>query len=131
MGEQGPTGTPAGDPEQAGAQPEASSGPETEPVEPAPDPGTPPRGDGADWLDDPRVAAAREDLAQRLGLEVEAIEVSKANEIEWNDGALGCPEEGMDYSQALVPGYVVVLRARGETHRYHGALGKPPFHCPR
>ena len=46
-------------------------------------------------------------------VDIEAIEVLRAESVTWNDGSLGCPERGMMYTQALVEGYQVVLDAAG------------------
>jgi hypothetical protein len=69
------------------------------------------------------------DAADERGITEEEIEVIRAEEVEWPDGALGCPEEGEMYTQAIVPGYLVVLEVDGEEIFYHGAQGEPPFHC--
>ena len=76
------------------------------------------------------VREARKELAARMDLSDEAIEVQAAERVRWPSSALGCPEPGMMYTQALVPGYRIVLRAGGDLHHYHGARGEPPFHCP-
>ena len=36
----------------------------------------------------------------------------------WPSGALGCPEPGMLYTQALVPGYQVILDVGGKKLDY-------------
>jgi hypothetical protein len=58
------------------------------------------------------------DVMQRSGRDRESIEVVRAEAVVWNDGALGCPEPGMFYTQALVNGYRVVLEAGGQTYDY-------------
>jgi hypothetical protein len=64
------------------------------------------------------------DAAERTGKEPEAIEVVQAEAVTWNDGSLGCPEPGMFYTQALVDGYHVILRAGDEELDYRvGAQG--------
>ncbi len=72
---------------------------------------------------------AIEDAADERGLTEDAIEVLRAEHVEWPDGARGCPEEGEMYTQAIVPGYLIVLDVEGEEVFYHGADGEPPFHC--
>ena len=57
-----------------------------------------------------QILANAADLAD---VDVEAIEVLRAESVTWNDGSLGCPERGMMYTQALVDGYHVVLDAGG------------------
>jgi hypothetical protein len=46
-------------------------------------------------------------------VDLDDIEVLRAEAVIWNDGSLGCPEPGMMYTQALVDGYHVVLVAAG------------------
>ena len=36
----------------------------------------------------------------------------------WSDGSLGCPRPGQVYTQALVPGYQVVLEVEGRQYDY-------------
>ena len=37
----------------------------------------------------------------------------------WSDSSLGCPEPGLVYTQALVPGYHVILEQAGTQYDYH------------
>lgn len=78
----------------------------------------------------PYVEQVFSDLAERLDIDRERIELVDAEYVTWRDGALGCPEPGNMYTQALVPGYRIRLRAGGEIHYYHGARDKAPFYCP-
>lgn len=75
------------------------------------------------------VSMALADAAEERGVTEEEIEVVRAEEVEWPDGARGCPEEDELYTQAIVPGYLVVLDVEGEERHYHGAEGEAPFHC--
>ena len=50
-----------------------------------------------------------------------AVTVVSAEPTTWNDGGLGCPEPGKMYTQALVPGYKIVLEADGKTMNYHAS----------
>lgn len=78
------------------------------------------------------IAAAKADLmGRRSTLKAEEISVVSAESVEWNDGSLGCPQPGMMYTMALVPGYQIVLAAGGQTYDYHGANGRPPSLCER
>jgi hypothetical protein len=53
------------------------------------------------------------------------VEVVTAEAVTWSDGSLGCPEPGMMYTQALVPGYRVVLEIDGEHLHFHsGSSGE-------
>jgi len=76
------------------------------------------------------IAAARTDLARRLEIDEQTIEVSKAREVTWRDGALGCPEPDMMYTQALVRGYYIRLQAGDKFYAYHAGRDGQPFLCP-
>lgn len=76
------------------------------------------------------IGAARQDLAKRRGVEAESIDVLEAGHVNWRSGAIGCPEPGVYYTQALVPGYRVLLRIGSESFAYHSRQGGAPFLCP-
>lgn len=78
---------------------------------------------------DPRVEAAIDDLTTRFDISREAVEVVEVQEVTWPDGSIGCPQPGEFYTQALVDGYYVELRASDQTFSYHGREGEPPFLC--
>jgi len=77
-----------------------------------------------------QVLAAKADLAQRLGVSADEIEVVEAREVTWPDTALGCPEPGMMYAQVLTPGVLVAVRADGTTAYYLGSRASVPILCP-
>jgi hypothetical protein len=79
--------------------------------------------------DDPRVVAAVSDLASRLDLSPDTIDVLDARDVTWRDGSVGCPTPGMAYTHALVPGFLVVLRSGDSSYRYHAAGDLMPFRC--
>lgn len=74
-------------------------------------------------------ALAVTDLAGRLGISAGDIEVLSEKSVTWRDGSLGCPRPGMMYTQALVEGSLIVLRAGGRDFSYHSGSGRPPFYC--
>ena len=76
------------------------------------------------------VATARAELAGRLDLAVEMIDVVEARSVTWASGDLGCPEPGMAYPQVLTPGVLVILSAGDVRHHYHGGRGGKPAYCP-
>lgn len=76
------------------------------------------------------IQAAAADLGSHLGLEPAEVEVLDAKSVTWPNGALGCPEPGGMYTQALVDGYVIRLNAGGRIYHYHGRKGGDPFRCP-
>ena len=58
------------------------------------------------------------DAASRSGVDASSITVVRGESVTWSDGSLGCPKPGMNYTQALVPGYWVVLDAAGTDYDY-------------
>ena len=50
------------------------------------------------------------DASERTGVEVAELEVVESIAITWPDGSLGCPEPGMNYTMAPVPGYRIRIR---------------------
>jgi hypothetical protein len=49
--------------------------------------------------------------AELTGLPVAELEVLRSLRVTWRDGSLGCPEPGMNYTMALVPGWHMIIRA--------------------
>lgn len=76
------------------------------------------------------ITPARDDLARRLDVDADEIEVLVAEEVTWPDGSLGCPKEGKSYTQALVEGSQVVLRHGDRVYDYHAGSDDQPFLCP-
>jgi hypothetical protein len=103
----------------ASDSPSASAEP-SRPVASAPDLETPPPSGEPVTGEVPAeiMADILADAAARSGAEPDAIEVTRAVPVIWNDGSLGCPEPGMSYTMALVDGYNVILDAAGEELDY-------------
>jgi hypothetical protein len=59
-----------------------------------------------------------EDAAARSAVSEAEVSVVRDESVTWSDGSLGCPQPGMSYTQALVPGYWVVVEAGGATLDY-------------
>ena len=78
-----------------------------------------------------QVEYSRNDLAQRLDVPLDTVVLSGARQVTWRSGALGCPEPGMNYTEALVPGSVIYLQVDNMIHAYHAKIGGEPFYCPR
>jgi hypothetical protein len=66
---------------------------------------------------DPIVA----DAATRAGVDPSQLQVVHAAAVEFNDGSLGCPEPGMAYTQAIVPGWQVILEHDGNRIDYRAS----------
>ena len=62
-----------------------------------------------------------QDLSERLKIEIEQIEISKAEQVVWNDGSLGCPQPGEFYTQALVNGYWLILKVDNVVYDYRAS----------
>ena len=77
-----------------------------------------------------QIEFSRKVLAQRLGIEEDSIALSGARQVNWRSSALGCPEPGMSYTQALVPGALIYFRVGDEVHAYHAKHGGKPYYCP-
>lgn len=73
--------------------------------------------------EDVNTEAAVADLAARLSVDADAISVASVEAVSWPNGALGLPEPGMMYTQAIVPGHRVMLNALGRTFEYHLGQG--------
>lgn len=75
------------------------------------------------------VDQAKIDLAARLAIDVNSIEVVSEQVVEWPDSSLGCPQEGMAYLQVITPGTHIQLRVGDQIYSYHSGRGGPPFLC--
>ncbi|HYF10146.1 MAG TPA: hypothetical protein VD967_00895 [Candidatus Paceibacterota bacterium] len=66
---------------------------------------------------EPAAAAARADLAARLGIDQKSIVIMKVEERTWSDGCLGLGGDQI-CTQALVDGFRVEMEAGGKTYVY-------------
>ena len=75
--------------------------------------------------------ALLDDAARRSGVAAERLHVASAQAVTWPDGGLGCPQPGRMYTQALVPGWRVVIVVPGATPlHYHGSQRGGWVWCP-
>jgi hypothetical protein len=77
-----------------------------------------------------RVAQALQDATRRTGIDASRLRLVLAETVLWPDGALGCPQSGMAYTQALVDGYRIHIAAGETLLHYHGSLRGQPRFCP-
>ncbi|MGD9100395.1 MAG: hypothetical protein PVF45_07935 [Anaerolineae bacterium] len=75
------------------------------------------------------VDQAVHDLAERLDIGTEQIEVVEARAVVWADGSLNCPQPGMAYIQVQQEGVLIRLRVGKRVYNYHGGGGRAPFFC--
>jgi hypothetical protein len=61
----------------------------------------------------------KEDLAQRLTIDPEQIELVEVASVTWQDGSLGCGIPGTEYLQVFIPGYKILLTADRQVYTYH------------
>jgi hypothetical protein len=61
----------------------------------------------------------------------EQLVIVRAESVVWNDGSLGCPEPGMEYTQALINGYWVVIKAAGQEYDFRVGEGGSFRLCPQ
>lgn len=106
--------------------PDRSPSSEETTVDPSPSSSRPSGGDAR-----PDVVPAVDDLATALGVDAGEVEVVSVEEVTWRDGSRGCAEPGMSYTQALVDGSRITLRAGGRTYEYHSGGGQPPARCDK
>jgi len=77
----------------------------------------------------PQIVAARLDLATRIGARDSEIRFLSGEGKTFADASLDCPEPGMQYAQAEVPGWVLTLEYRGRRYTYHTDLSRT-IPCP-
>lgn len=75
------------------------------------------------------VERAKEDLANRKGIDKEQITVVAVKEVNWPDTSMGCPEPGMMYAQVITPGHRIILSYAGQTYEYHSDQGGRVVYC--
>lgn len=60
-------------------------------------------------------------LATQANVDVSNFRVESFEEEEWSDGSLGCPDPATMYTQAIVPGYKVVVSDGSRTYDLHAS----------
>jgi hypothetical protein len=70
------------------------------------------------------------DAVAKAGVDPSALTVVAASAVTWSDGSIGCPAPGVSYTQALVPGYRVILEAGGQQYDYHVGQRGQFILCP-
>lgn len=73
--------------------------------------------------------AARADLASRLDISTDQVEILEARSVYWRSAALGCPQPGYSYAQVLTPGWFIRLAVGRSEYRYHAGEKGAPFTC--
>jgi hypothetical protein len=73
---------------------------------------------------------AAEQAAAIAAVPVDQVSLVRAAAVTWNDGSLGCPEPGQMYTQALVPGFWLVLVAGGNEFDFRASERGEVKLCP-
>lgn len=77
------------------------------------------------------VAAVRADASQLWGRQDGGAGLTVRTErVTWRDGALGCPSPDRLYTQALVPGWRIVVADGSRRATYHASRGGRWLLCP-
>jgi hypothetical protein len=72
---------------------------------------------------------AKKDLAGRLSISVEQIEVLEATSVVWPDASIGCPQPEMSYKQVPVDGALIRLKVEVHEYNYHSGGSRGLFLC--
>ena len=80
---------------------------------------------------DQTLSRVRADLATRMDAQAEELEIIGAEAVVWPDGSLGCPKPDQTYTQALVPGYRIVLRYVDKQYDYRASETGYFFLCEK
>jgi hypothetical protein len=70
------------------------------------------------------------EAAKLANIPPQELVIVRAEAVVWNDGSLGCPEPGMEYTQALVNGYWVLIKAAEQTYDFRVGGGGSFRLCP-
>ena len=65
---------------------------------------------------------AHRELSARLGVAPADLRLVNSRILEFGDGALGCPDAGVFYTQAIVPGYVLLYEINGLRYPFHVSI---------
>jgi len=75
------------------------------------------------------VTQAKNDLANRLVIAPEQIELLEVASVTWPDGSLGCPQPDMAYTQVQVDGLRIRFSVDDRIYEYHSGGARAPFLC--
>jgi hypothetical protein len=77
------------------------------------------------------IEKAKEDLAQRLSIDVAEISLAEAKEVVWPDASLGCPQPGIAYKQIPQDGALILLQVGINIYEYHSGGSRGVFLCEK
>lgn len=65
---------------------------------------------------------AHRELSARLGVAPEDLVLVYSRILEFSDGSPGCPEPGYAYTQAIIPGYILLYELKGTRYPFHVSI---------
>ena len=63
--------------------------------------------------------AARVYLQEEMNEDAANLTLASIQKVDWSDSSLGCPESGVLYTQAIVPGFSLVFEKFGSQVEVH------------
>jgi hypothetical protein len=75
------------------------------------------------------IGPAQTDLAKRLNVPLDQVQLVSAEAVDWPDASLGCPQPDMMYAQVITPGFKLTFRVNGQQYTYHGDNSGRAFLC--
>jgi len=75
------------------------------------------------------VMQAKKDLAHRLSVESDKINLLEVRAVIWPDTSLGCPQPGRIYNQVQQDGLLIRLKVGERMYFYHSGEDLDPFLC--
>lgn len=76
------------------------------------------------------VAKVLADARQRAPSPTAEVRLVSSQAVNWRDGAMGCAIPGVNYTQALVPGWQIVVQVGDQTLDYHANRRGGWVWCP-
>ncbi len=70
---------------------------------------------------DSLVMLAKFDLALKTGADIEKMDTESVKEFNFADASLGVSEPGVEYTQVITPGYIIMISSEGKTYEYHAS----------
>lgn len=65
------------------------------------------------------VLSAMNGLSVSLGIDIDQIEIVSYMQVNWSDACLGLAKPGEMCLKMITPGWLIILRASGETYKFH------------
>jgi hypothetical protein len=70
--------------------------------------------------------AARDRLAQHLGVQPAMLTLVRSEPREWPSGAIGCPGTGQSYAEYIIPGFLMEFTDGAKAYPVHTSLSEQP-----